>query len=285
MGTPPRELKPLAPYLKRAEELDRDTRPESQVVAYYCRQYAMELGISLQDQIEDKATAQQFLLSLIERLERDKPPITKEEGEQTVFAFASDVFARADTEDRTSGSGKNTARTFYAASVFFDTLKQFGDRGLEADEKCRYAKWKAADIINALKEGRQPARGGPGEEEQQQEEEEDHQDLSEIPEAPQAPKVQEEVDDFPSVPPSYTDLTPPPPRAVSPPPPIEPVVVEEEVTSRPPPVISRKEISGDISQNKINDALEYARFAVAALEVKDTDLAIERLRGALSVLH
>lgn len=298
MGGLPAELKPLAPYLKRAEELDKDSRPESQVVAYYCRQYAMELGISLQDQIEDKAAGQQFLLSLIERLEKDKPPITKEEGEQTVFAFALDVFARADNEDRTTGSGKNTARTFYAASVFFDALKQFGDRGLDADEKCRYAKWKAADIINALKEGRQPAKGGPGEEEadddDDQQQHEYHNDMPEIPEAPQAPTVVKEI---PSVPPPYTEVIPPvqhqPPNsppaqaqpANSPPPPqAQPRAAVPQVPAAPPPFIG-KSTSGEISQHQIDDALEYAKFAVAALEVKDTNLAVERLRGALGVLQ
>ncbi len=58
---------------------------------------------------------------------------------------------------------RNTARTFYAAGTFLDILKQFGEPSEDVLEKTRYSKWKAADILKALKEGRTPAPGAPGE--------------------------------------------------------------------------------------------------------------------------
>ena len=45
-------------------------------------------------------------------------------------------------------------------------LNQFKNEGLESDlvEMQRYAAWKAADIRKALREGRTPTPGAPGEE-------------------------------------------------------------------------------------------------------------------------
>ena len=44
----PPELKKITPYVRRAEELDRDkANPESRLVAYYCRQYAVHTRIEL----------------------------------------------------------------------------------------------------------------------------------------------------------------------------------------------------------------------------------------------
>ena len=44
----PPELKKITPYVRRAEELDRDKgNPESRLVSYYCRQYAVHTGVGL----------------------------------------------------------------------------------------------------------------------------------------------------------------------------------------------------------------------------------------------
>ena len=51
---------------------------------------------------------------------------------------------------------KNTARSFYAASIFFEILKQFGDCPEDVDTKRVYSKWKSADIVKAIREGRRP---------------------------------------------------------------------------------------------------------------------------------
>merc|ERR1712110_981795 len=49
--------------------------------------------------------------------------------------------------------------TFYAATIFYNTLRQFGELDEEVQERLKYAKWKAADITLALKEGRTPLPG------------------------------------------------------------------------------------------------------------------------------
>lgn len=62
---------------------------------------------------------------------------------------------------------RNTARKFLAASNFLELLHIFdSDKGAidipSIDEKIKYAKWKAADISKALREGRKPTAGPVG---------------------------------------------------------------------------------------------------------------------------
>ncbi|KAH8070412.1 hypothetical protein JL721_5183 [Aureococcus anophagefferens] len=233
----PADMKACKSFLQRAEELDRASDPNAKVVAYHCRQYAMELGIALRDRAADAEAATAFLLGLMDALEHEKKAlgdVSREDGEQIVFQFASDVFARADAEDRARAATKNTARTFYAASVFFDALKQFGERGEEVEEKTRYAKWKATEILKAIKEGREVAPGGPGDE----------------PELPDIPAAHDAI----------------PAGAAAPP-----------RRRRQPPGQGAHEAQFD-------DAIEYCKFAIAACEVKDTALALDRLRGAFTSL-
>jgi vacuolar protein sorting-associated protein VTA1 len=116
-----------------------------------------------------------------------------------VLSLASKVFLKADNEDRagtasayahalwralsiqsfscwalpsvcvhaslTGGWGRlcsATVRTFAIAASFFEVLKAFGPLPAEVVDRIRYAKWKAADINKALREGRQPVPGPPG---------------------------------------------------------------------------------------------------------------------------
>jgi vacuolar protein sorting-associated protein VTA1 len=84
----PPGFKAILPYIRRAEELDKDvTRPESKLIAYFCRQYAMELGIKLREN-DTSPEATEFLLSLMDKLEREKndlPSFTQNEGKVCGF--------------------------------------------------------------------------------------------------------------------------------------------------------------------------------------------------------
>ncbi|CEG39439.1 hydroxyproline-rich glycoprotein [Plasmopara halstedii] len=160
----PPTFKTLLPFIRRAEELDRDTsRPESKLIAYFCRQYAMELGIKLRENdVSNEST--DYLLSLMDRLENEKkslPEFTQEEGKEICEDFATEIFSKADDEDRAGKANKSTARTFYAAGTFFDILTQFGDIPEDIVEKRRYCKYKAATILKAVKEGKTPTPGPP----------------------------------------------------------------------------------------------------------------------------
>lgn len=150
----------LLPYLQRADELQK----HEPLVAYYCRLYAMERGLKI-PQNERTKTTNSLLMSLINQLEKDKKSLTLGPDDHLhVEGFALNVFAKADKQDRAGRADLNTAKTFYAASIFFEILNQFGELQPDLEQKQKYAAWKAADIRKALKEGRKPVPGPPGDE-------------------------------------------------------------------------------------------------------------------------
>ncbi|KAJ1553058.1 hypothetical protein HK096_009393 [Nowakowskiella sp. JEL0078] len=69
------------------------------------------------------------------------------------------VFDSADNDDRAGKASKKTGLQFLAASQFLELLKVFGEIDSELEEKIKYAKFKAVDILKAFKEGRIPASG------------------------------------------------------------------------------------------------------------------------------
>jgi vacuolar protein sorting-associated protein VTA1 len=185
----PVELKKVTPYVRRAEELDRDkANPESRLVAYYCRQYAVHTGIPLAHSPESK----QCLGTILSDLEKEKAAMsnfTRDESKFLCRQFADKIFNKADGEDRMGMASKTTARTFYAAATFFEVLQQFyeetevSEEREEEKKRTKYAKWKATEILKAIREGREPTPGGYGEvlDEEEEEEEETQEKSNEEP--------------------------------------------------------------------------------------------------------
>ncbi|XAR56740.1 hypothetical protein NMG60_11037325 [Bertholletia excelsa] len=148
----------LLPYLQRADELQK----HEPLVAYYCRLYAMERGLKI-PQSERTKTTNSILISLMNQLEKDKKSLKLGPDDHLhLEGFALNVFAKADKQDRAGRADLSTAKTFYAASIFFEILNQFGELQPDLEQKQKYAAWKAADIRKALKEGRKPVPGPPG---------------------------------------------------------------------------------------------------------------------------
>ncbi|XP_039171801.1 protein HOMOLOG OF MAMMALIAN LYST-INTERACTING PROTEIN 5 isoform X1 [Eucalyptus grandis] len=157
MASEQEPAKALLPYLQRADELQK----HEPVVAYYCRLYAMDRGLRI-PQGERTKTTNALLNSLIKQLEKDKKSLTLgPEDSLHLEGFALNVFGKADKQDRAGRADLNTAKTFYAASIFFEILNQFGPLQPDLEQKQKYAAWKAADIRKALKEGRKPVPGPP----------------------------------------------------------------------------------------------------------------------------
>jgi vacuolar protein sorting-associated protein VTA1 len=105
------------------------------------------------------------LLGELERTKGSAGDLSNPPGSQYVEEFAQRVFSMADDEDRGGRASKLTARNFYTASLFFQALQQFEECQPFSEsvaERLRYAKWKAADITQALREGRTPQPGPPG---------------------------------------------------------------------------------------------------------------------------
>ena len=370
LNVPP-ELKRIKPFIQRAEELDRDKSPESRVVAYYCRQWAVQSGIPLSS---SSPAAKACLGELLGQLEGEKQAMSvfnRAESKQICRGFADKIFDKANMVDRAGAADKSTARTFYAAATFFEILQQFDDETSDAEvtkeeeERRVYAKWKATEILKAIREGRKPAPGAYGEDmdedktiDKEVEEGGTQAGGAEVGDAgsPGADEEDEaEANAFvpPSAPATGFAPSSPPPRAPepepepepksepeeegtevglhSPPPPAYPgnddeddgdVFVPGAVKSAaasvnrppmafdaPPPVVppvipvkapapapataqksskwgfgKKKASNVSVSKQAMEDAKELTRFALAALESKDPDLAAQRMQQALSAL-
>ena len=150
--------------------------------------YAAQVGISLKAIGVPNRSFLAALLTMLEGLRStvgSSDAITVESASSAyVENFALRLFASADNEDRRGAATRKTAKKFLAAATFFEVLNVFEDRGpweavspvfimlfealantlarsplefTQHEEKVRYAKWRAADISKALREGRQPA--------------------------------------------------------------------------------------------------------------------------------
>ncbi|KAJ2694535.1 hypothetical protein GGH99_000635 [Coemansia sp. RSA 1285] len=163
----PDELRDLAPYLQRAHEVAK----VDPVVSYFSKYYAVRVGItgggsssgSGGDRTSTKES-QAYLAGLMDQLEDEKKRLGADESMRDDGAasrhcatFALRVFAKADTEDREMRATRTTARNFIVASQFLQIVAAFGPLPDDVAEKIRYAKWRAAEILRAIREGRQPS--------------------------------------------------------------------------------------------------------------------------------
>lgn len=162
MSVVPPTFKSFTSAVKRAEELERDPSREKRVLAYYCRMYVVSKGAKLATAApEDR----KFLEEQLIKLESMKPSLSLagDEGPRICREQALEVFNKADEVDRMGLADKSTVKLFYSAGTFFEILEQFGPLDSEIAERKKYAKWKAADIMNALNNGEIPTPGGFGE--------------------------------------------------------------------------------------------------------------------------
>ncbi|KAJ2704311.1 hypothetical protein FB645_003392 [Coemansia sp. IMI 203386] len=157
----PDDLRHIQPYIQRGHEMTQ----ADPVVSYFCQYYAARQSIS-----STSPVAQSYLTNLLDLLETTKHqlqenPLMKDETTalQHCKTFALRVFAKADLEDRQGMSSKQVARNFVVSSQFMQMLAAFGDLEEDVKEKIKYAKWRAAEILRAAREGRTP-EAPPGQE-------------------------------------------------------------------------------------------------------------------------
>lgn len=152
MTNAPPHFKKWVAFLRRAEELDAESRadPDLGVVAFYCRKYVVEQASrTLPNPMGDV-----FLMHLLDELGHKKAQlgVSQEQGQALCTTHALMLFAKAvkqkETEESVGGrASKSTAKLFYSASTLLDILGQF-DSATDAatEEKRKYAKHQAIEI-------------------------------------------------------------------------------------------------------------------------------------------
>ncbi|KAF4505763.1 hypothetical protein G6O67_007678 [Ophiocordyceps sinensis] len=150
-------------FINRANQL-RTVKP---AIAYWCEYHAVNqiVGKSLHTTDDDCFN---FTKTLIERLEATKAEradddavVDNDAGQAYVEQFAQDTFGRAERTLRANKVTRQTADTFDAAATFFDLTREWGPPDPETLQKIKFAKWNAARILKAIREGKDPNESNP----------------------------------------------------------------------------------------------------------------------------
>jgi len=224
--------------------------------------HAMELGLAIASN-NKKPEVQNYLLALMNKLEQqksDNPDLGDLEGCETILkSFAAEKLQQAEEEYFARLADKNTSRLYYAAGTFFEVLATFSpDKKLDEVTKksVLYCKWRATEILKAIKEGRDPY---PEEESSQ-------------------------IDDEPIVPPPAPSTTP----TIVPPPAPSTTPKFQPYTSKSPRMSYKKSsdgYTGNVTVENRQDAEEYCRFVLTSLRTQDDAAAIRYLKLALEQLE
>lgn len=180
---------------------------------------------------------------------------------------------------------RKTGRLFLVSSQFLEVSRALGDLPEEIEERIKYAKWKAADIIRALNEGRQPHPGPPG--------------ASTLPNEP-AQDSSSRISDDSNLPSfsghfsptihAQSTLSPPPPPPQQPVRPTErissPPVVLPSINTRPGPAPSAPSSAGTAATTAtLANAERLARFSLSAIQFEDVPTAIKNMEQCLALLY
>ncbi|KAI9179656.1 hypothetical protein H9P43_004984 [Blastocladiella emersonii ATCC 22665] len=320
-GVPPlpEDAKPILPFVLRAQEMaSRDVG-----ISYWCKMHAARLALQLSSAIPN---IRGWLIALMDHLEQEKKANADNEfihNEMVAAAhienFALKIFAAADREDRAGKASMRTAKTFMAASHYFEVLGSLKDELDDATrDKIKYAKWKAADITKAIKNGETPRPGPPGEEtDENAAAAAQDQQFPGAPIPPSSPYVQAPPpaasSPFAQAPPppaagGYASFPPPqpqpgydplnlptppsvPPRRSSangntaPPLQFDPPPAAYASPTAPPAPASGGGGSWSMPNPQVTSQVQkHARFVISALEYDDVATAMENLRRAMALL-
>lgn len=165
IGAVPPAAKMVSSLVARAKEMEK----ADPIISYFCKLHAVQQILGAQLHLSDTAVASfaNDLLDDIETTKAEDPVVSSEQG-QTILAddaiaqayvdnFALKVFAKADKDIYQKTTTKATAMGFMAAAVFFDVERVFQSHlDTEISSKIKYAKFHAARILKAYKEGTDP---------------------------------------------------------------------------------------------------------------------------------
>jgi len=150
-------------FINRSNQL----RNHDPAIAYWCEYRAINQIVSRRLHDGDpEATA--YAGALMESLETTKAEHSTNEAivdndvaRAYVEQFAQDIFGKAERAMRADKATRQTADTFDAAATFFELLREWGDLEPEWAQKIKFAKWNAARILKAIREGKDPNESNP----------------------------------------------------------------------------------------------------------------------------
>jgi len=284
---PPEALKQTKPYITLASQLEQKNE---KAVAYYCRLYALQQGMTINKSIPE---CKKFLTQLMDLLETTKNQNKNDEsiqsqivGQAKVEEFALKLFEKADEDDRNSNFHKNLVKSFYSAGLLFDVLNFFGDLSEDLVAKKQYAKHKAMYLNKCFQTGETPI-AGPLISEDGDEELGSNQTVAD----PRYDNNQASNQNYPSsfTNPSAPNLSPTKPAsdALSPRPKssnYSNVPEKQNLSYHEEPASSSSGTQVTISTEQMQKAQKLCKYALSALNYDDTTTAISNLEDCLRIL-
>ncbi|KAN0033138.1 hypothetical protein ACTA71_011346 [Dictyostelium dimigraforme] len=154
----PPALKPIIPYLKQSQQLEK----HDLLMAYYCRVHAIQMAMDIKQKMGSSGSFLSIpIVKILDQGDADKAKLgsrlDEEDEAKYVEAFAMKAFSFADTQDRAGKANKATSTTFYSAFLFFNVLEHIGEVSEEVKLKKKYASWRSVDINTAIKNGVAPS--------------------------------------------------------------------------------------------------------------------------------
>jgi len=146
------------------------------IMAYWCKMYAVKKGLGLCSENPGEAAdkAKTYLiqeLTDLETMKKEMGDVKQEDMKYHVENFVLSVFAQTDKDERTCETiTKKNAVDFKRTGDFIMVLELFeGCMTEEWVQRKKYCTYKAGTIMKALKNGEEPVRGNPFEEEKKEE--------------------------------------------------------------------------------------------------------------------
>ncbi|KAM0512989.1 hypothetical protein ACHAPE_008349 [Trichoderma viride] len=160
---PPLKIPEVSRFLNRANQL-RAFKP---AISYWCEYHAVNqiVGKSLHTTDDDCFSFTKTLLERLEATKSERPDddaiMDNTAGQAYVEQFAQETFDRAERTMRANKVTRQTADTFDAAATFFDLTHEWGTPEPDVLQKIKFAKWNAARILKAIREGKDPNESNP----------------------------------------------------------------------------------------------------------------------------
>ncbi|RFU76148.1 hypothetical protein TARUN_6090 [Trichoderma arundinaceum] len=159
----PLKIPEVSRFLNRANQL-RAFKP---AISYWCEYHAVNqiVGKSLHTTDDDCFNFTKALLERLEATKLERPDddaiMDNTTGQAYVEQFAQETFDRAERTMKANKVTRQTADTFDAAATFFDLTHEWGTPEPEVLQKIKFAKWNAARILKAIREGKDPNESNP----------------------------------------------------------------------------------------------------------------------------